>query len=57
MKQTKENKDNFIWTTIKNLDELEKIRMGAMYVFLDDFEEGKKKRDIFLMNYLIKQTF
>jgi len=44
MKQTKENKDNFIWTTIKDLDELEKIRMGAMYVFLDDFEEGKEEK-------------
>lgn len=43
MKQAKENKDNFIWTTIKNLHELEKIRMGAMYKFIDDFETGKEQ--------------
>ena len=32
MKQTKENKDNFIWTTIKDLDELERsilVYMGS----------------------------
>ena len=43
MKQAKENKDNFIWTTIKDLDELKKIRMGAMYKFIDDFETGKEQ--------------
>ena len=43
MKQAKENKDNFIWTTIKNLHELKKIRMGAMYKFIDDFETGKEQ--------------
>lgn len=41
MKQTRENKDNFVWTTIKDLDELEKMRMGAMYNFIEDFEKGK----------------
>ncbi|BCZ46538.1 SAM-dependent methyltransferase [Clostridium gelidum] len=44
MKQTKENKDNFIWTNIKDLDELEKIRMGAMSNFIKDFEEGKEEK-------------
>ncbi|WP_297430714.1 SAM-dependent methyltransferase [Clostridium sp.] len=44
MQQTKENKDNFVWNTIKDLDELEKVRMGAMYNFIDDFEEGKKEK-------------
>ena len=43
MKQAKENKDNFIWTTIKDLDKLKKIRMGAMYKFIDDFETGKEQ--------------
>lgn len=43
MKQTAENMDNFIWTTIKDLNELEKIRMGAMYNFLEDFEVGKEE--------------
>lgn len=41
MKQTRENKDNFVWTTIKDLNELEKMRMSAMYNFIEDFEEGK----------------
>jgi hypothetical protein len=44
MKQMEENKDNFIWTTIKDLDELERIRMGAMYNFIDDFEKGKEEK-------------
>ena len=44
MKQMEENKDNFCWTTIKDLDELEKIRMGAMYNFIDDFEQGKEEK-------------
>ena len=43
MKQTKENKDNFIWTNIKDLNELEKMRMGTMYNFIDDFEAGKEE--------------
>lgn len=41
MKQTKENKDNFCWNTIKGLDELENIRMYAMNKFIEDFEDGK----------------
>lgn len=43
MKQAKENKDNFIWTTIKDLDELERIRMRAMYDFIEDFDKGKNE--------------
>ena len=41
MQQMKINQDNFIWTSIKNVSELEKIRMGAMSYFLEDFELGK----------------
>lgn len=41
MEQMKENKDNYVWKNIKSLDELEKIRMSAMSMFLDDFEKGK----------------
>ena len=43
IKQMKENKDNFIWTSIKNVDELERIRMGAMSDFISDFELGLRK--------------
>lgn len=44
MKQTKENIDNFCWTSIKDLDELEETRMNAMQNFIEDFEEGKKEQ-------------
>lgn len=40
MEQTRKNKENFCWTTIKGLNELEKIRMSAMNNFILDFEEG-----------------
>lgn len=43
MKQMRENKDNFIWTSIKDVDELESIRMNAMLNFIEDFELGRKQ--------------
>lgn len=43
MQQMRENMDNYVWTKIKNLEELEKIRMSAMRKFLSDYEEGKKE--------------
>lgn len=43
MKHMKENQDNFIWTSIKNLPELESLRMGAMSDFIADFELGKNQ--------------
>ncbi|NME71599.1 SAM-dependent methyltransferase [Flammeovirga aprica] len=44
MKQTRENKDAFIWTSIANVDELEKIRMNAMKSFIEDFEKGVNQK-------------
>jgi len=44
MTQMRENQDNFIWTSIKNVDELERIRMKAMSDFIKDFEFGKKQK-------------
>lgn len=41
MKQMSENMENYLWTNIKNLDELENLRMSAMKIFLDDYEKGK----------------
>lgn len=41
MQQMKENKENYVWTNIKSLEELEKIRMIAMNTFLEDYEKGK----------------
>jgi len=42
--QTKENKDKFIWSKIKNEDELALIRMDSMKQFLVDYETGKKDK-------------
>ena len=41
MQQMRENMDNYVWSNIKNLDELENIRMSAMKKFLSDYEKGK----------------
>lgn len=41
MEQMAENMDNYVWNNIKSLDELERIRMSAMNMFLEDFEIGK----------------
>ena len=48
MQQMKENMDNYVWTNIKSLEELESVRMSAMKLFLEDYERGKaEKRYIF----------
>ena len=48
MQQMRENMDNYVWTNIKSLDELESVRMSAMKLFLEDYERGKaEKRYIF----------
>ena len=41
MQQMSENVNNYIWTDIKSLEELEDRRMSAMKLFLEDFELGK----------------
>lgn len=41
MQQMRENMGNYVWKNIKNLDELENIRMSAMKKFLSDYEKGK----------------
>lgn len=43
MQQMRENKDNYVWTKIKSLEDLENVRMSAMRLFLDDFEKGKQE--------------
>lgn len=43
MDQMRKNKDNYVWTNIKSIDELEKIRMSAMGVFLEDYEKGREE--------------
>ncbi len=43
MEQMKENSENYVWTAIQNPDELEKIRMSAMKLFLADYEQGRSE--------------
>ncbi len=44
IEQTQNNLENFVWTHIKNVEELKKVRLSAMNDFLDDFELGKKEK-------------
>jgi hypothetical protein len=41
IEQMKNNADNYVWKDIKNLDELERIRMSAMKTFIADYDKGK----------------
>ncbi len=41
--QLEQNSSDFVWTTIKNTDELRRIRMDAMQQFLLDFPQGKQQ--------------
>lgn len=43
MQQMRENMNNYVWTKIKSLEELETVRMSAMRLFLEDFEKGKQE--------------
>jgi hypothetical protein len=39
--QTENNKDKFVWDSIKSVEELAMIRRNSMNEFLNDFEKGK----------------
>ncbi|MGN0098628.1 MAG: SAM-dependent methyltransferase [Candidatus Methanomethylophilaceae archaeon] len=41
MEQIRSNMDNYDWTSIRDPEELERIRMSAMRRFLDDYDNGK----------------
>lgn len=40
MAQTRQNRHEFIWTSITSVDELGRIRMAAMQEFLSDYPQG-----------------
>jgi hypothetical protein len=42
IRQTRQNLDRFLWTSIKSVDELAKVRLAAMGEFLADFDNGKR---------------
>lgn len=44
IKQMEENQDNYVWSSIKNLEELEDVRMSAMNMFLSDYEKGLQEK-------------
>jgi hypothetical protein len=44
IEQTRHNHQNFVWTNIKNIEELIQLRMTAMSNFLEDFEKGKAQK-------------
>jgi len=41
--QTRKNVHQFVWTTIRSVEELGRIRLDAMADFLEDFERGKRE--------------
>jgi len=48
--QIKKNKEKFVWKNIKNPEELIKIRLEAMKLFINDYENGlSEKRYVFGM--------
>ena len=57
MKQMRENKDSFVWSSISNIDELEKVRMNAMSHFISDFEQGKNQKRYILHELPNKLAF
>jgi hypothetical protein len=42
LEQTRKNAGEFVWTSIRSIDELRDVRMAAMRLFIDDFESGKR---------------
>jgi hypothetical protein len=40
--QTRKNLEKFVWTHIKSLDELGRVRLASMMEFLDDYEDGRR---------------
>lgn len=41
--QTRDNKEKFVWNKIRDVDELGRIRMDSMKIFLRDYDTGKSE--------------
>ena len=41
IEQVRTNKEDFVWKNIQDVEALYQFRMGAMKIFLEDYEEGK----------------
>jgi len=44
IKQIKQNKNDFVWKSVKSLEKLIDIRLTAMSNFINDYENGKKEK-------------
>lgn len=44
IEQLHENKGDYVWNTIKSVEELGRVRISAMREFLADYEKGKQER-------------
>jgi hypothetical protein len=42
--QTQRNADEFVWDTIRSVEELGRVRMAAMQLFMEDYEQGRAER-------------
>jgi hypothetical protein len=43
LEQTRRNLDQFVWESIRSVEELGRVRMQAMQAFLDDYDSGKRQ--------------
>src|SRR5258706_6896915 len=43
LEQTRLNAHEFVWDTVRSIEELRQLRLGAMEVFLKDYEAGKRE--------------
>jgi hypothetical protein len=43
VEQTRRNVDEFVWDSIRSVEELGQVRMAAMQAFLDDYDQGKDR--------------
>lgn len=46
MNQVSKHEDDFVWKSIKNVEQLGKVRMKAMRTFLSDYENHREERYI-----------
>lgn len=50
------NKDKYVWDSIKSVEELAKVRMSAMDIFISDYDLGKQSGR-YIYEYLPKLSF
>jgi hypothetical protein len=43
IEQTRRNRDEFVWTSVRSIEQLRSLRVSAMERFLADFETGKRE--------------